>query len=111
MILHFSHIGLTDGRTFTFSALSSIATVPTAWLWRPFRPPLPGCSTASQRARMALQAQRAILAGAAWRAAGGFGPAFGRRPWGRFRRASMLRRLPYVTGRFLMEGELPTLCV
>jgi hypothetical protein len=36
MILHFSHIGLTDGRTFT----RSFRLIPVASLWLPVRPPL-----------------------------------------------------------------------
>src|SRR5262245_31868058 len=38
MILHFSHIGLTDGRTFMvpFGGITR-----TGRLWRPVRPPLP----------------------------------------------------------------------
>jgi len=38
MILHFSHIGLTDGRTFMvpFGVM-----IQTGWLWRPERLPLP----------------------------------------------------------------------
>jgi len=38
MILHFSHIGLTDGLTFMIPFGWFQAT----WLWLPLRPPLPG---------------------------------------------------------------------
>jgi len=44
MILHFSHIGLTDGRTFTLacsSYLKILGAVPSSRLWRPVRSPLP----------------------------------------------------------------------
>jgi hypothetical protein len=37
MILHFSHIGLTDGRTF----MCPFGLDPARRLWRPLRPPLP----------------------------------------------------------------------
>jgi hypothetical protein len=37
MILHFSHMGLTDGLTFMFP----FECDPAAQLWPPFRPPLP----------------------------------------------------------------------
>jgi hypothetical protein len=37
MILHFSHMGLTDGRTFMFP----FWWLPAPRLWLPLRPPLP----------------------------------------------------------------------
>jgi hypothetical protein len=37
MILHFSHIGLTDGRTF----MIPFDWIPARRLWLPVRPPLP----------------------------------------------------------------------
>jgi hypothetical protein len=39
MILHFSHIGLTDGLTFM---IPFGGWVPATRLWLPLRPPLPG---------------------------------------------------------------------
>src|SRR5689334_10362788 len=49
--------------------------VPAAWLWRPFRPPLPGCRSVTARAESRARAQRAMLAGACRCAVGGsFGP-------------------------------------
>jgi hypothetical protein len=39
MILHFSHIGLTDGLTFM---IPFGGCVPATRLWLPLRPPLPG---------------------------------------------------------------------
>jgi hypothetical protein len=47
MILHFSHIGLTDGLTFM---IPFGACVPAARLWLPLRPPLPGRGDALLRA-------------------------------------------------------------
>jgi len=38
MILHFSHIGFTDGLTF----MIPFGWVPATRLWLPLRPPLPG---------------------------------------------------------------------
>jgi hypothetical protein len=37
MILHFSHIGLTEGRTFTGLAFlaNELGGIPEEWLWRP----------------------------------------------------------------------------
>src|SRR5579862_9591737 len=69
MILHFSHIGLTDGRTFTLASLSS---------WNNF-PVVPRRGSGdrygrrylaekrTQRETVALQAQRRMLAGAVCR--------------------------------------------
>jgi hypothetical protein len=57
MILHFSHIGFTDGRTFTVARFALVVygnlVVPAARLWRPFRSPLPGCSSARSAVKIA----------------------------------------------------------
>src|SRR5579864_3113352 len=52
MILHFSHIGLTDGRTFTllFALVVTYLQCPAARLWRPVRSPLPRCGARSAKA-------------------------------------------------------------
>src|SRR5947209_10117849 len=55
MILHFSHIGLTEGRTFTRALGSYLEKDPSPWLWRPLRPPLPP----RRAARSAIDALRA----------------------------------------------------
>jgi hypothetical protein len=47
MILHFSHIGLTDGLTFM---IPFGGWVPAAQLWLPFWPPLPSRGDALSRA-------------------------------------------------------------
>jgi len=47
MILHFSHIGLTDGLTFM---IPFGGWVPATRLWLPLRPPLPGRGVALARA-------------------------------------------------------------
>src|SRR5487761_2032701 len=47
MILHFSHIGLTDGLTFM---IPFRRWVPAARLWLPLRPPLPSRGHASAQA-------------------------------------------------------------
>jgi hypothetical protein len=47
MILHFSHIGLTDGLTFMIPFGD---WVPATWLWLPLRPPLPSRGYALARA-------------------------------------------------------------
>jgi hypothetical protein len=54
MILHFSHIGFTDGRTFMipFGGLG-----PATWLWLPVRQPLPGRGYAFTRAGGLAQGQ------------------------------------------------------
>jgi hypothetical protein len=42
MTLHFSHMGLTEGLTFTLASLSSADfNGPRRELWRPLKPPLP----------------------------------------------------------------------
>src|SRR5471030_629584 len=48
MILHFSHIGLTDGLTFM---IPFRRWVPAARLWLPLRPPLPSRGHASAQAK------------------------------------------------------------
>jgi hypothetical protein len=45
MILHFSHMGLTDGLTFIFP----FSMDPATRLWPPFRPPLPRRGSCSQQ--------------------------------------------------------------
>src|SRR5205085_6052792 len=45
MILHFSHIGLTDGLTF----IDPLRLVPAIRLWLPPRPPLPGRGGSQRR--------------------------------------------------------------
>jgi hypothetical protein len=47
MILHFSHIGFTDGLTFM---IPFGGWVPATRLWLPLRPPLPGRGEALARA-------------------------------------------------------------
>jgi|SRR5579884_490474 len=63
MILHFSHIGLTEGRTFTLASLATDRwlNIPPARLWRPVRSPLPRRGT-PRSAPDALRTHRAILA-------------------------------------------------
>src|SRR5437588_13050111 len=59
MILHFSHIGLTDGRTFTLVSLSSEGYLgPPARLWRP----LQVAATVLRSAPFAFGAQRFMVA-------------------------------------------------
>jgi hypothetical protein len=52
MILHFSHIGLTDGLTFM---IPFGGWVPSTRLWLPLRPPLPGRGDALARKKPALE--------------------------------------------------------
>src|SRR6516225_11106516 len=60
MILHFSHIGLTDGLTFMIPFGD---WVPARWLWLPLRPPLPPRREALVRVRnRRLRAELPILA-------------------------------------------------
>src|SRR5262249_15396016 len=60
MILHFSHIGLTDGLTFMIPFGD---WVPAARLWLPFRPPLPRRGEALVRVRnRRLRAELPMLA-------------------------------------------------
>src|SRR6516225_5970555 len=60
MILHFSHIGLTDGLTFMIPFGD---WVPATRLWLPFRPPLPRRGEALVRVRnRRLRAEVPILA-------------------------------------------------
>src|SRR5450755_3722641 len=67
MILHFSHMGLTEGRTFTAEIRSLLGVIwtgfPSARLWRPVRSPLRHRGAARSTKLHALQAQRGILAG------------------------------------------------
>src|SRR3954451_14440561 len=58
MILHFSHIGLTEGRTF----IIPFQLGPTTWLWLPFRRPLPVAEEPARARPEGLTAQRAMLA-------------------------------------------------
>jgi hypothetical protein len=66
MILHFSHIGLTEGRTFTLNhallAGNSVSVDSSPGLWRPFRSPLPRRSDGAQRLIGTLKPQRGMLA-------------------------------------------------
>ena len=66
MILHFSHIGLTDGRTFTLIHSRLRRTFrfgSSARLWRPVRSPLPRRRSARSVTRSRCEAQRGMVAG------------------------------------------------
>src|ERR1700716_2240695 len=58
MILHFSHIGLTDGRTF----MGPFDWSPATRLWPPFRRPLPRPERCLQQESTPLRAHRGIIA-------------------------------------------------
>src|SRR5579859_4370019 len=84
MILHFSHIGLTDGRTFTISALYSdcnssrspaletVSAAATELQRHPVARLEPRAGATGDVSRGALMCRRWVL-----------GPAFGCHPWGR----------------------------
>src|SRR5437763_5946117 len=66
MTLHFSHIGFTEGRTFTFAlSYGCLQISQRRRLWRPFRSPLPRRGMA-QSARRPYGRTTAILAGLLW---------------------------------------------
>jgi len=54
MILHFSHIGLTDGRTF----MIPFGLFQSTRLWLPCRPPLPRRGLLAQAGAWRLRARR-----------------------------------------------------
>src|SRR2546423_12083959 len=70
MILHFSHIGLTDGRTF----MGPFEWSPAARLWPPFRRPLPRRGTLLAATKTPRGAHRGMIAAADGPAGAPIGP-------------------------------------
>src|SRR5436305_3551391 len=65
MILHFSHIGLTEGRTFTLALLWGVEVsypVPSVRLWRPHGVAATGLKSRHAAQAGALRAHRSMLA-------------------------------------------------
>src|SRR5436305_6660245 len=60
MTLHFSHIGLTDGRTF----MGPFDWNPATWLWPPLRQPLPRPDRCLQQEIALERAHRGMIASA-----------------------------------------------
>src|SRR2546423_636821 len=58
MTLHFSHMGLTDGRTF----MGPFDWNPATWLWPPLRQPLPRPDRCLQQEIALERAHRGIIA-------------------------------------------------
>ena len=67
MILHFSHIGFTDGLTF----MCPFGLICATWLWLPFRLPLHTRSKSFAHGRFPHEARRSSVAGAALYGDGG----------------------------------------
>src|SRR5437764_13235111 len=65
--LHFSHIGLTEGRTFTLASLSSVIRWSRTELWQPLKPPLlrPGVRAGKNGRQRRRQARLAGVFGRA----------------------------------------------